>query len=111
MILPVSEDDLLTAAIDAALMFGWSCHHDRRSDLAKQQGNTGFPDLVLARDGRVIFAELKGTGGKLAEAQVAWLLALRGQNPQRLPGQPLVVIWWPADLDDIIEILRGNKTW
>ena len=29
------------------------------------QGDTGFPDLVIARDGQVIFAELKSAKGRL----------------------------------------------
>jgi hypothetical protein len=36
-------------------------------------GEDGFPDLVLARDGEVIFRELKSHTGKLAKAQQEWL--------------------------------------
>jgi hypothetical protein len=107
----MTEDDLLTGIVDAALVFGWHVHHVRRSDKARQMGQAGFPDLVLAKDGRIIFAELKAAKGQLDTDQFGWLLALRGQNTERLPGQPLVVVWRPADYDDAIELLRGNRSW
>lgn len=39
-------------------------------------GHSGFPDLVLARDGRVMFFELKREDGKTTPGQDAWLSAL-----------------------------------
>ena len=73
----MSEDDLLTAIVEAALFMGWLVHHDRRSDKALQQGSSGFPDLVLARNGKVKFLELKSAKGcsstwRNEDVSVAW---------------------------------------
>lgn len=108
---PMTEDELLRAVVDAARLTGWMCHHDRRSDRAIQQGDTGFPDLVLAKGGRVIFAELKRERTHPTTQQMAWHLALRGQQQERMPGAPLVAVWRPSDLDDIIDTLTGRRAW
>ncbi len=114
----VSEDELKSTIIHAANVFGWHVHHDRaaRNTSGKWathiQGDAGFPDLVLARAGRVIFAELKRATGKVSDTQFAWLVAL-GQ-PGGTPSQqavdpksnPEVYVWRPIDLPEIMEILR-----
>jgi hypothetical protein len=92
----MSENDLLTAILDAAKLLGWRRYHVRNSKAGIVQGDAGFPDLVLARKGRVIFAELKSERGKLTPAQLAWV-------------DDLDVAWQlirPSDLDDFIELLR-----
>lgn len=63
------QDEVLKLARD----HGWAHRyhtHDSRASAA------GFPDLVLVRSGRIIFAELKAMKGKLGDAQVSWLKAL-----------------------------------
>lgn len=74
----MTEDELLQAITEAATYLGWRWFHIRRSDLAIAQGHSGFPDLCLARDGRVIFLELKTMVGILSESQRAWLEAIGG---------------------------------
>ncbi len=114
----VSEDELQSTIIHAAKVFGWRVHHDRAARNARGkwathiQGDAGFPDLVLARDGRVVFAELKRADGRVSEAQHAWLEALG--RPGGTPSQqavdpkanPEVYVWRPIDLPEIMEILR-----
>jgi hypothetical protein len=95
----VTEDDLLTTIVQWATLRGWLIHHDRRSDRAITQGTPGFPDLVLARDGRVVFAELKSETGVLTINQVAWQIALRTAPAEYHE-------WRPSDLDAAIEVLR-----
>lgn len=92
----MTEDELLQAIYDAALYLGWRIHHDRRSDKAVQQGHTGFPDLVLARDNRVLFLELKSRTGKLTPDQHAWAEAI-GENWYGV---------WPDNLDETLAMLR-----
>jgi hypothetical protein len=54
----VSEASFLSAVVDYARLKGWRVHHQRpayergryRSAI---QGDSGFPDLVLARRGRI----------------------------------------------------------
>jgi hypothetical protein len=102
-----SEDELLTAVVQWADLRGWLIHHDRRSDRAIQQGDVGFPDLVLARDRRVLFVELKSETGSVSTPQMAWILAIAGQDPKtRLPGHPEVFVWRPSDLDRAIKVLE-----
>jgi hypothetical protein len=103
----VPEDDLLTAVTQWASLRGWMWHHVRRSDRAIQQGDQGFPDLVLARYPRCLFVELKAELGSLSTEQMAWVLAIGSQKPaERLPGHPEIYVWRPSDLDRAIEILR-----
>lgn len=60
----------------------------------------GWPDLVLVhRDGRIIFAELKSDGGKLRPEQKVWLEWL-GRTPAA------ACVWRPADIDTIEAVLR-----
>jgi hypothetical protein len=84
----------------------------------------GLPDLVLISDDppRIVFAEIKGDGGKLSEAQVEFLKAARdvadsirhayhdlvcaGANAPR-PQDPVGVFVWTPDQADLVEqILR-----
>jgi hypothetical protein len=106
--LAMTEDDLLTAITEAATFLGWRWHHIRRSDKAIQQGNAGFPDLVMARRGIVIFAELKSARGRLDAEQFAWMHALGWSedfpNATNLDRVRLRV-WWPEDLDRALKEL------
>jgi hypothetical protein len=55
-------------------------------------GSKGFPDLVLVRrDDRVLFVEVKGDGDRLRPEQEAWLDDLRTVVE--------VHVWTPAELD------------
>ena len=58
------------------------------------QGHIGFPDLVLAREGVVIFAELKAEKGRLRPDQEKWIAALGA-----------CYVWRPSDWPAILQIL------
>jgi hypothetical protein len=64
------------------------------------EGDAGFPDLVLARDGRVIFAELKTERGKPSPAQDRWMLEIRGRY-----DTSLCYLWRPSDRPEIQRVL------
>jgi hypothetical protein len=68
-----TEADLQDAVEGEAERWGWLRYHTRVS--WKSAG--GFPDLVLARGGRVIVAELKGPRGAVEPEQRRWLDELR----------------------------------
>jgi len=95
----MTESELQSAVIEMARLFGWLVHHDRPSQNSKGrwstaiQGDPGFPDLVLARDGVVLFVELKSAKGKMSDAQTEWFTALSG-------GPVVGQIWRPEDLRD-----------
>jgi hypothetical protein len=92
----MTEDQLQDAILDAARLFGWRAYHIRRSDRAIVQGDAGFPDVTLARDGRVLFLELKREGGRMTRAQVEWIEAI---------GVGALIVR-PDDLDTILGMLR-----
>ncbi len=91
----MSEDELLSAVLDAARLLGWKRYHVRNSRLGVVQGDTGFPDLVLARAGTVRFVELKTETGKLRQDQDEWGSALPSREVLR-----------PSGLDAFLETLR-----
>lgn len=98
----ISEDEFLRAVIDLAKLRGWRVAHFRPARTrggwrTPVQGHNGFPDLVLARNGVVIFAELKTDGGKLSEDQQTWAHHLGGS----------MYLWRPAMLlGEISNILQ-----
>lgn len=89
----LSEDQFKDIVIDYAILRGWLVHHSRpaiaRSGrwLTPLQGHKGLPDLVLARGGQVILAELKSDKGRASVEQRAWLGALGTYGR----------LWRPAD--------------
>lgn len=107
------EDALQGAIEELARRLGWLVYHTHDS----RRSAAGFPDLVMVRRGRLIFAELKSMRGKVSAAQYIWLEELRaatvynarlalGPDGGALVG-PEVFVWRPADwLDDsILEVL------
>lgn len=66
---------------------GWRTYHT----FSSYGSAGGFPDLVMVRGERLIFAELKTEKGKLSEKQQAWL-----DDLCRLPYASIRV-WRPSD--------------
>jgi len=104
--LPITEDNFTNAVISLAQYRRWLVCHFRAGRTAKGwrtpiQGDKGFPDLVLVRDGRLILAELKTATGKMRPDQERWhdvLTTVSGIE---------VYLWRPADLNETIpEVLR-----
>lgn len=102
----MSEADLLANVVARATQAGWRVAHinDGLYRLAVKAGRAdalvgavGFPDLVLAREGRVVFAELKSARGKIRPEQSAWLNELL---PVLADAAHQVYIWRPAHLFD-----------
>lgn len=93
--LPVREKDFLQAVRELAELLGWRCYHTWNSI----HSPAGFPDLVLVRPPRIIFAELKVHNRKPTGAQREWL-ALLAQCPVE------VYLWTPADWNQIEHLLR-----
>ncbi len=86
----MSEADWQTWVVNTARARGWLVAHLRDS---RGQDANGLPDLVLARGGLVILAELKTEAGKVRESQKPWLEA-SGNH-----------VWRPSDRAKVERIL------
>ena len=104
----MKEADLQKAVIEHAKLLGWRIAHFSTSRAIRdgafytaQRGNPGFPDLVLLRPPRMIFAELKTQRGRVDFDQATWLNGI-----ELVPGCEQFV-WRPADWPDAIDaVLR-----
>lgn len=74
----MTERELQDAVVTMARAFGWTVAHFRPAR-TKDGWRTpvgydgqGFPDLVMVRDDRLMFVELKSARGKLSEPQKRW---------------------------------------
>jgi hypothetical protein len=65
----MTEKELQNNVRAAALLFGWRFYHTWMSIRSAK----GFPDCVLVRGERLLFAELKAVRGKVSAEQQAWL--------------------------------------
>lgn len=101
----LSENDLLRWVLDLAPRYQILAYHARPAQVGKegrwvtaQDGDTGFPDLVLAGRRGVVFAELKTEKGRVGLNQKAWIdrLAKSGQR---------VYVWRPSNRDEILDVM------
>jgi hypothetical protein len=139
--LPLSEREFQRQVTELAELRGWETFHVRPGRTADSWRTptsgtmaAGWPDLVLARHPRLIFAELKREDGRLTEAQGRVLEVLgafiveapeipedfpipaqrsyldgvfAGLNKALHDGPKVEVhVWRPSDFDDISELLR-----
>lgn len=95
---PMSEDDLLRTVIDMAQRMGVLVAHFRPAQsktgrwlTAVQGDGKGFPDLVVAGGGGVLFRELKAAKGSTTPEQRRWLGMLTTAEAD-------ADVWRPADL-------------
>jgi hypothetical protein len=79
-----------------ARLRGWLCYHTWNA----KGSEPGFPDLVLVRPGRLIFAELKTVRAKTTMAQQRWLSLLA----HSVDGVE-TYCWRPQHWDDIDHML------
>lgn len=100
----ISEAQLQRDVIDLAHVLGWRVAHFRTARVQRANGSisyqtpvqadgAGWPDLVLCRERRLIFAELKSRRGTLSPEQEAWLGHLRAAGAE-------VHVWKPRDWTD-----------
>jgi hypothetical protein len=96
-----------SVVIETARLAGWRVAHFRAAKTSKgwrtpvTADGAGWPDLVLVRPPRLLFAELKSETGKLSERQADWLAVLR-----LLPNVE-TYLWRPGDWDELVEVLTG----
>jgi hypothetical protein len=98
-----SEKLLQETAIEALKVHHWLVHHCRPARNASGwsvpiSGHTGFPDLVCARDGRVLFVECKTQVRKLTETQSVWRYHLQSDQVE-------YVLLRPSTLDAFLKLI------
>jgi len=93
-----SEKHFMGRVQRAAKVFGWAVFHQ----LDSVGTAPGFPDLVLIKPPRVIFAELKSEHGRLRLSQRLVLSLLA-----RCPGVETYT-WRPSDEPVIWRVLSGG---
>lgn len=95
-----------TWVIRQAMLLRFSYYHppDNKPDTCTgkvQQIVAGFPDLVLVKDDRLIFAELKREKGRLTEAQKVWLKRLEATGAE-------CYVWRPSQWQEVLDILENK---
>lgn len=119
---PTAEAAFQDEVLGLARLYGWRAYHTHDS----RRSAPGFPDLVLVRPPRLIFAELKTDTGRVKPEQEAWLEALAEvgaavsfavevaqANASAYRGALLgprveVYLWRRRDLQAIADRLAGN---
>lgn len=85
--------------VQLARLCGWATFHPWLSVKSAH----GWPDLALARTGRLVLAELKSDQGKVTAAQQGWLDLLRTVEGIE------VYLWRPSDFDEIERVLNRAR--
>lgn len=93
-----NEKDFTSRLIYEAHLAGWDlAYHTFDS----RHSAKGFPDLVLLRPPRIIFAELKMNKRKLSPSQEEWIAQLK-----EVPTIEAYVWRYPADVEPILKVLE-----
>lgn len=95
----ITEAEFTSSVVALFQLHGWRVCHIRPARTSRgwrtaYEGHAGLPDIIAARGGVVIMAELKVGKGKLSADQVEWLKA---------SGSP---VWRPEDWDTILLVAR-----
>lgn len=91
---PQPERSFADQVVQAAQLLGWRVYRTWNS----QHSPAGFPDLVLVRRPRVVFAELKRQDKGPTTDQTAWLEDLRASGQE-------AYLWRPSDWSTIEKVL------
>lgn len=97
----LKESEFQQQVFDLAVWRGWRIVHFRPARVVKRgetvwrtpyTGHTGFPDLIIAKAGKVLICELKTETGKPSADQLAWLKEI---------GPVIGRLWRPSDWPEI----------
>lgn len=113
-----SEAAFQAAVVQLARLSRWRVAHFRKVRTVDHAGRprwqtpvaadgAGFPDLVLARAGRLIFAELKAEDGSLDPEQRVWRERLE-EIAIASAGLVSYRVWRPSDWTAIEEALTAR---
>ncbi len=93
-VLKLTEAEFQAQIVEFAQVRSWRHYHTHDS----QRSADGFPDLVLVRFGRLIFAELKTATGRVNIHQWDWLTDLSVTTAE-------TYLWRPDDWNEIVTLL------
>jgi hypothetical protein len=96
--LEISERLYQQSIVDLARILGWRTYHTFDS----RRSAPGFPDLVLVKGERLVFAECKAARGKVSQAQRGWLEALSAVSS-------IEIYLWVADVNTLQAIRETLK--
>ncbi len=82
----MSEANLQACIEQLARYRGWRSYHTHDS----RRSQAGFPDLVLVKNDRILWRELKTMTGRMRPEQTAWLTDLEAAGAD-------TAIWRPID--------------
>lgn len=91
----ITERRFQAQIIAYATLMNWRYYHTHNS----KNSPKGFPDLVLIRRPRVVWAEIKAQRTRVTDDQHAWLEELRASGQE-------VFVWRPSDWRQVETILR-----
>ena len=96
----LSESDFQNTVIELAELHRWHVYHVAKvKGQLRSKTSVGFPDLVLARPGRLAFAECKLEGKDPSYNQLIWHALIRSVGAE-------MYVWRPSDWREIEEVLR-----
>ena len=100
----LTESQFTGQVIRLAMLYGWQVCHFRPAKTARGwrtaiQGHAGAPDIIAARNGRVVGAELKVGNNKPTKEQLLWLHHW-GQD---------AYLWYPSDWQQIEDVFSGRS--
>ena len=100
-----TEAEFQETVIEMARALGWRVHAERPASSKGKwstpiQGDPGYPDLCLVRDGHLVYIECKSQRGILSQAQGDWLADLA-----QIPGVTALMLR-PSDMERIKELLQ-----
>lgn len=112
---PRNETEFVDQIVELAILHRYAVCHFRPARThggwrTAIQGHAGFPDLVIAKNGRVLFRECKFGKGQLSSEQLDWARQLSG-NPHwaETPDAPveyrtglLYDVWRVGDFASLI---------
>lgn len=117
-----SEKQFERAVRELAEAKGWLVAHfsDSRREVVNRRtgerrlvgdsGAKGFPDLVMARRGRIVFVELKASKGRLSSEQKEWLVALGGEPDGSVPVE-IALRFQIGSVKSTSEISKWVRCW
>jgi 3',5'-cyclic AMP phosphodiesterase CpdA len=92
----LTEKALSDNIVALARMLGYLVHRD--PTWRATGADPGYPDLTLAREGKIIFVELKADKGKLTPEQMDWADAIDGTHRDSgYEMRPWYYVWRPSN--------------